>query len=254
VNEPTPDPGIFDSEEPVMSSTDSKERTHDLSALGGPLNAAAPAPPPPPPPGKRPARQRPSEPPAPRPAFAGGSKAIKRRGGKEPTSNLEMVEELLRKVREAEEKLRAKESTVARLEEEARSVARKLKVLEAPFQSDERDASVHLESLLSEVFPSEPTGVAKGADWEGFQKSGRDSRAEPTGPEAAAGGQAQVCPVCLRKLEKAKCLEIMAAVCLHCRSIFLDYSSVRQLARTHHWFKSVEGFLNSAPRQKSTSR
>jgi hypothetical protein len=48
-------------------------------------------------------------------------------------------------------------------------------------------------------------------------------------------------------------VNVIAQVCLRCRGLFIDHRSIRHMARTQNWFRSVERFLSAPARVTSAA-
>jgi hypothetical protein len=176
-----------------------------------------------------------------------------------------MVQDLLKKVRLAEDQLREKEAAITRLQEQTVNMARKLHAAGDLAGSSAQAATsdpVSLEALdfFSPVAGPRAAGPErpKMASPEKLARAARAAKsvrrysqpAAPAPPRPGAHPQAVggLCPACGHKLQKAKCVNVRTLVCLACRSVHLDARAVRQLGRTQSWFRFVERFLSSPVR------
>ncbi len=197
-----------------------------------------------------------------------GSVPKKRRGADTVTRNLSaMVEDLLKKVREGEEKLKEKESAVVSLQEQTVAMAKRLlESGQSPTgEAGEGDeaAQDRLSVTALDFFGlAAPQRDNSGDTTEPIpvptRRTGQGSaRSANAGAEAAAsqghravraspGGRA--CPGCAQKLRKAKCGKVFALVCLNCHGLFLELRALQELKNPELWQRFVDQFLGTAVR------
>jgi Zn-finger nucleic acid-binding protein len=217
------------------------------------------------PPARKPSRRPPNEPPV--LVIESSIESATRPSPKSETASKQleaMVQDLLRKVRVAEDQIRERDSAISRLQEQTAAMARKLESAGDGGDGGRQSDPLALDAL--DFFsPGRPTAAGGGASQalpkgslEKLPRAVRASRAarargqtvpggQPRGatPAAAPGG-GWSCPTCEKKLRKAKCANVRTLICLGCQGVFVDGPAVRQLARTQSWFRSVERFLSAA--------
>ncbi len=198
----------------------------------------------------------------------GGTK--RRRTPDTVTRNLSaMVEDLLKKVREGEEKLKEKEAAVVSLQEQTVAMAQRLL---------ESGRGAAAEGCESDEAAQDRLSITA-LDFFGLSAPHRDNSGDTTGPipvpphhpapvqrpsrsaSVGAGSNAShghkagrssagvhVCPACAQKLRKAKCGKALALVCLNCHGLFLEIRALQELKDPAIWRRFVDQFLGTAVR------
>ncbi len=184
--------------------------------------------------------------------------AVRRRGNAQLQA---MVEDLMWRVEEAEEQLRLKDRAIDDLRSQAASMQKKISDEKAVAQPAPAEAGAgedlreELEHL--DLFPALQPGAHRPAHPAAQRKGAprgargpRDAKAHASRPaapaERAGASAAGSCPAGGRRMRKARCLGILAHVCLSCRAVFLDARAVHQVARELPWMQHVERVLASA--------
>jgi len=208
-----------------------------------------------PPPGPRPGRRR-DEPPV--LVIEPDSRPMEGVGRGGPVSdNLEaMVQDLLNKVRSAEDQLRKKEQAISHLQNKTMILAQKLldqeenshqqgEIQVGPVMGSDpvsQEAMDFFARALDQASSRPAQGAAGGGSQAARDRKGRDEEARRPLPSQGS----QRCPHCGHALRPARCLEVQTTICFSCCGIFLDYNAVRQLARLMPWMRHVQKFLNAS--------
>ena len=180
-----------------------------------------------------------------------------------------MVNDLMRKLRETEERLKEKDAAISRLQEQTVTMARQINL---PADGGDDGVANDLGSLdlYGKVAPESnvPTVMAEVRDkseavsLEKLARAAREAKkarvkappsvapaahsapSRTTTPAVEAG---RLCPDCGQKLRKAKCESVLALVCLRCMGVFVDAKAVQHLARSQSWFALLDKYLRGAP-------
>jgi Zn-finger nucleic acid-binding protein len=170
-----------------------------------------------------------------------------------------MVQELLEKLHAASKQLKERDHAISRLRQETVVLTREL---DAPERNGGDQPSLASLSFFGSPVPSRsgrrpsgggpakplgpeklpsPLGPPKGTIARTREMRAARPRSQTAASTAFRAGR---CPACGHELRKAKCVNVITQLCLRCRGIFIDQRSIRHLARSQNWFRSVERFLS----------